>query len=462
MHLGAAIAGLICGVAVTQQERLVSSTPWSALLLGVVVIGYVSILLSVEPELLFTFWIFAAPFFQDSAQSTASGKELARVFYILPPLILILLLIRKRSAFRGGPVDLLPALYFGYILVSNRFISPVPLKLSSDVHRAYVTVGIGIVGYYFAAFGPTTRRLGERFAGAFLGSATLVGLLGIVDHLTGWNLWHQTAWQAGGTEAGSGVSRAVSTIGPASLGTFLGIGVVFAIAILVWDGPQSLRRLSKVFIVVAIPAIYFTYTRGPMVATIVASALMLLLSARSRWRSFLVIAGLAVALVFVSGRITSSSIYQSRFSNSSNVQARLVLQRASITLAERKPITGWGYGSFNTVKNTANIPTDNYEALIFNTSHNTFLTILVELGLVGILLFLVPWAAVYTRVLSATRHVGPDRWLFVAAAATLPVYFISASTFDVRFFSFVPAQPWIVLGVARRLLFDDESATPAR
>src|SRR5204862_5340440 len=109
----------------------------------------------------------------------------------------------------------------------------------------------------------TTRRLGERFAGAFLASGIVVALMGIVDHLTGWNLWHQTVWQAGGVEAGSGISRATSTIGPASLGTFLGIGIVFAIAILVWDGPQSLRRLSKVFIIIAIPAVYFTYTRGP-------------------------------------------------------------------------------------------------------------------------------------------------------------------------------------------------------
>jgi hypothetical protein len=32
----------------------------------------------------------------------------------------------------------------------------------------------------------------------------------------------------------------------------------------------------------------------------------------------------------------------------------------------------------------------------------------------------------------------------------LVTYLISASTYDARFFSFVPALPWILLGVVRR------------
>jgi len=39
----------------------------------------------------------------------------------------------------------------------------------------------------------------------------------------------------------------------------------------------------------------------------------------------------------------------------------------------------------------------------------------------------------------------------------LSVYLISASTYDARFFSFVPALPWILLGIARRTLGEEET-----
>jgi len=461
VHTVAAVAGIACGASVAYEQRLLSTSPSSIVLVALLVSSYIAIVLSIEPELLFTLWIFAAPFFQDSAQTTAAGKALARIFYILPPLLMVFMLLRRRSPrgiARAGPIDVLPALYLGYVIFSGHLVAPEPLKLSRELHQIYVTIGIGIIGYYFAAFGPLTRRIVERFAGAVLVSASFTAVLAIVDVLTGWNPWHQTAWDKGGVENGTGVSRAVATIGPASLGTFLGIATVFALAILMWNGPASLQKKSKFLIPLALPAIYLTYTRGPMIAIAAVAILMGLVSKGARWRSVFVIAVVGVALIFLSGRIASTSVYQSRFANGGNVRVRLVLQQASLTLAQRRPITGWGYSSFDEVKNSANLQTSDPAALLSNTSHNSFLTILVELGGAGILLLLIPWGVIYARTVSAARRTTEHQWFFVAVASAFPVYIISASTFDTRFFSYLPALPWIVLGLARRFAAESRSA----
>jgi O-antigen ligase len=456
----AAVAGIACGASVAYEQRLLSSHLSSIVLVGLLVCAYLAIVLSTKPELVFTFWIFAAPLFQDSAQTSAAGKAFARIFYILPPLLMVVMLLKRRSSGRiahAGPIDVLPVLYIGYVILSGHLIAPQPLRLSKELHQIYVTIGIGIIGYYFAAFGPLTRRIAERFTGALLASASVTAVLAIVDGLTGWNPWNQTAWDKGGVENATGISRAVATIGPASLGTFLGIAIVFALAVLMWNGPPSLKKMSKFLIVLALPAVYLTYTRGPMIAIGAVALLMGIVSRGARWRSVFVIVVVGVAVIFLSGRIASTSVYQSRFSNGSNVSVRLVLQRASVTLAERRPITGWGYGSFDEVKNSANLQTSNPGALLSNTSHNSFLTLLVELGGVGLILLLIPWGLIYVRTVSAARRANEHQWFFVGVASALPVYIISASTYDTRFFSYLPALPWILLGLARRLAADEES-----
>jgi O-antigen ligase len=84
------------------------------------------------------------------------------------------------------------------------------------------------------------------------------------------------------------------------------------------------------------------------------------------------------------------------------------------------------------------------------TSHNTFLTILVELGIVGLALFLIPWAAIVARTIGRASRRPNDRALLVGWLAAVGIYVINASFVDMRFLSLIPALPWIALGLMRR------------
>jgi len=253
----------------------------------------------------------------------------------------------------------------------------------------------------------------------------------------------------------------VSTLAqPAVLGAFLGTGVVVAIAVLVSNGPASLRTLSLVTLAATLPALYFTYTRGPILATFAVA--MLLIAARPRMR--LIAAGVAAvaALVIAASwsEISSSSLYRTRGPGETvNVRTRLVLSEASLHLAAQRPIVGWGYGRFDTVKNSESFNTGTLPSkqLYDYTSHDTYLTILVELGAVGLTLFLLPLTLIAAMTFRALRWTTTSKWFSLSLLGVLGVVALTAFTTDMRFFSFVPALAWIAAGLLRRRLWDERS-----
>jgi O-antigen ligase len=161
----------------------------------------------------------------------------------------------------------------------------------------------------------------------------------------------------------------------------------------------------------------------------------------------------AVVLMVASwSRITASTVYRERITNSANVEARLLVQDWSLKLAAERPLFGWGYGSFDRVKNKANFSSGTTPVSFgtSTTSHNTYLTILVELGSVGLALLAIPWLLIpWHSVRSAVRE-RQSQWFVVGVISALFVYITAANANDLKFFSFLPSIPWILLGLLRR------------
>src|SRR5436309_3152590 len=249
----AAVLGYVVGTSVVTDQQRVKVL----LLLPVLVLA-----LTIQPEKIFVAWLFAAPLVQGAASGTHFGHIWFKLFFLAPPLVLIArMALGSVQARRLWAIDALPALYLAYVLVSVRlFPSEFTLDKSATVKAIYISIGVGIAAYYFVAFGRTSRRFPEMIAASLLWGGVVVAALGIVDGLTGWNLWHQRI-------ANGDIRRAVSTIdGPWDLGTYLGVVIALAVAILVFRGPRHLRLPSFLVLGLAPPALYFTYTRGPVVA----------------------------------------------------------------------------------------------------------------------------------------------------------------------------------------------------
>ena len=413
-----------------------------------------ALMFSIRTERLLLGWLFLAPILQESAGTHRIGSLLGLALYTAPPAIFALKTILNRGIRPAARwFDAAPALYVGYVFGSLAIASDALGTNFVGTSRAFFqTVALGALIYYVIVFWPGRAVAAAHVCGVVLAAAGLQAAMSIVEFGTGWNLWNDLGWRTAGD-----IQRSVGTLAnPALLGAFIGVGLVVALGVVCWDGPRQLRRLAWLVLVVGPPGLLFTFTRGPILATVLVACSVLLLSARTRLIGVGVVAVVGIAIFAAWPSITSSGLYQKRVVQQQNVQIRVVLQEVSIKLAEEKPLFGWGYGSFDRVKYDVKInnPGVPLAVVLHDTSHDTFLTILVEYGSLGLILFLLPFVVICWPALRLVRTGVPERWLYVVATAAIGVVVLSATTFDLRFFSLIPMLPWLFLGLARRAQAD--------
>jgi O-antigen ligase len=440
---GSAVVALYAGNEVAEGGPDNLSKP----LLGLAALAGAAVIFSITPEKLFLGWLFLAPLFQNSADATTVGRPLTLGLYLAPAVALVChTAVRWRSDIRVRFVDAFPALYAIYVLAS---IAVTTSLLTSDpfgTAKAYFgTAALSAVIYYFVVFGPGSRIPAQSIARVLLLAALLQAIFSVVEWQSGWNLWGDRAWHA------SHPPRTVGTlVSPAALGMFIGVGIVVAAAALAWEGPSRLRRLAWAMVLFGVPGLFATLTRAPVLATAVAVVAVTLLGRRSRVIALCAITSVALATFVLWPTLTASDVYTERISNRVNVEVRAEVQRVSVQLAAERPLTGWGYGSFDEAKASLGRELGVDEAVLANTSHNAFLTILVEYGALGLSLFLLPIVVVSMKGVNIARHPSARRWFLVGCLGAVLVFGLAAQSGDFRYYSFAQLLPFLFVGLIRR------------
>jgi O-antigen ligase len=401
------------------------------------------------PERLFLGWLLLAPLLGNAADDSTLGYALRWSLYLAPALVFVPMTFLGWRPIRVRWYDLLPGAFVVYVFVVMLMTSDLIRTDTVGTGKAFFQiVAVGAVVYYFLVFGPGATIVPARICWAVLAGVVVQSVLTFVESRTSWNLWDDSSWRRI-------ASRPVSTLAnPGVLGMFIGVGVVVALAVIVWNGPRTLRRLSIVVIVLGVPAVALTLTRGSVLPTALVGCAVLLTSQRGRLAGLAAVAASAVVLVALWPTITSSQVYQDRIVDRTNVQGRFLLQDWSFRLAAEKPITGWGYDSFDRVKNASDFTTHGLPPIyvLGSTSHDSYLTVLVEYGSVGFLLLMLPWAALMVAGLNAVRRHSGQQWVLVASVAAVGVVVLTGATLDYRFFSFALMLPWVFLAMIRRVI----------
>ena len=300
-------------------------------------LALILVMLSVPPPTLFVGWFLLAPLLA-SASASPIGKPLGLALYALPAALLAILTATHYSpAVSLSFVDFLPAAYVAYALTSIAVTSPtIDPSVARSVEVVFLIVALGPCLYYFLVVGPGVVVKTPTILRVLMAGACVEAVLGLIETATAWTLWGTTS---GATNGGL---RAVATLeNPAVFGAYLGIGVAIAAAILAWDGPHSLRRLARLTLVLCIPALFTTLTRGPILAAMVA-VLLVLVAGRRRLLAIALIACAALALVVAWPHIRSSSVYERRAANVETVLVREQIQRVSLVALAREADTGVG------------------------------------------------------------------------------------------------------------------------
>ncbi|HKC47595.1 MAG TPA: O-antigen ligase family protein [Gemmatimonadales bacterium] len=189
------------------------------------------------------------------------------------------------------------------------------------------------------------------------------------------------------------------------------------------------RGVALVVGALCLVGIFFSYTRAAWLATTIASLVLLLRPSGNRAATHVKRAAVvAAALMFGIGlALARGSTAQSRIGDSNEVYFRLNLWEAGLHMAAERPLLGAGFATFS--ENVADYQQDmtigpNMD-IRSTPVHNTLLAVQVELGVVGLVLYVGVLVGMFRRARqSVARQWGREGMVWVAVFAG--VYFLQA------------------------------------
>ena len=257
---------------------------------------------------------------------------------------------------------------------------------------------------------------------------------------------------------------------PVVNGLVLIVGFLIAMLIVAHDNePRILRLVAGTVSVASAYAIYLTHTR----AVWLSFALVVLVgcvSARGFRTGFLLtFAAMTAAITLNWTTFTSSDRSAGGVGSAGEVQDRLNTLATSIWAIERQPLLGWGIGRFTSVNTDHHqqwSPSTPWERGFGIPSHFDTLGIFVELGVVGLFLWLGILFLVIRGVVQAVRrlpeHGVCNRPLAWTALMCLMALVTTGLTVDLRFFDFPNIIVWLLAGAAIGRSEQPEEADVAR
>lgn len=347
-------------------------------------------------------------------------------------------LIRGKRVFRLGLVDF-AVLIFAVILLLGGVGSAGGLEsMKSAVLSATL-----LIGYFLAVNLIRTREWVQRCLVAFLLCASVSGLIGFVQIFTG-SL--ETSWLD--TEMFSNISvRITSTFdNPNVYATYLLLAIPFALAFMIEKSDKSKTLRVLCFLLLAICMVE-TWSRGAWLGILIALVLFFLVYTR-RSVAYLMLGGALLPLASIA--IPDSVI--SRFlsigsASDSSATYRISAWRGVGRMLRENWFGGIGVGeaAFSAV-----YPAFSYAGIqAIRHTHNLYLQILSETGVVGLIVFLLIVILFMQNCFEYMYRMrkGTENGIVVAGLASVVAVLIMGLTDYVWYNYRVFLMFWIVIGI---------------
>lgn len=246
-------------------------------------------------------------------------------------------------------------------------------------------------------------------------------------------------------------TRTVGSLSSPSLyGVTMGLTGLLVLQIAAGSVRRWVRDLGSVAFVLAVTMMLLTFTRGVWLAAAVVVAVGVWVHGRLLLR---VVPLLAVALAVLAMTGLMGGVldrFQERADTEETAQARLPLAIASLAMFEERPLTGWGVGNFERFDRDFQRSVGDYVPEKDHASHNRYLRMLAEQGIVGSALFAGPVLYWLVRWRKAWRYIPRSgvtgRGLTLCLWAVLAGH-VLVSNFSDMDTSFGNGHWWAALGL---------------
>ena len=271
-------------------------------------------------------------------------------------------------------------------------------------------------------------------------------------------------WAAPQVLPGAWLERiGLRTTGSLSHANVYGTTMLFAGLILLYAGMSRTRAQGRWRLLALFPAslvlVVLTYSRASWLAGLV--VLLGLFAIHPRYVTNLVLVGIVIGVaLFTSGRIDQQvQLVQQRFRSERSEESalsRLPVMAASVRMFQERPLLGWGYGNFDRYdRQFQGAVGDLVVPQKDHASHNLYLTILAEQGVLGLFCFLAPaaWWLTATRRAWRTRPAGGplNRNLFVILWLVLVAHVVVNNYSNMRVVYGLGLW-WLTLGIIAALV----------
>jgi len=369
---------------------------------------------------------------------------------LIVSLILIDALLSKGQLEKATLLDILVILYVAAQIGTRLHVMWFGGMGNADLNGFLDIILIPLMLYWAAKnLATSDERLQWLLYGLVI-AALVILPTGLIEQALGVRIF-RASLSMGGSEVNyqwqdaQGRLRAAGALAnPAIYGAVLGMGSLAGICCL----PLVKRRLARAALLAGIAVLLYgvfaCYTRSAWL-----SVLAVLFAAQffvdGLWKKTLPIAILgALLLLLLWNMIPDNANIVERALNTKTVGQRLDLMSIGLARFLEKPMTGWGAGAMNIFGSIGE----------GNTSHNVYLTFLVDGGVVLLVSFLAIVGRLLTRsvrIYGATAGSSLQRNVLVAMTGNLLIFLLSGMALELRYFGYFNALFWISAGVIDRL-----------
>lgn len=420
---------------------------WIALVLLLILPGF--LILHRRPFLALTIWVVVAPFIVTVEAGGLGRKGYWLIHRALPVIALAVVVIggrigvHRRRLHRLGFPELLMAGYLAASLISVWYTSLDPL---ANTYRVYDWIFIPMCFYIMVRLLRPDEEDLRRLMPALVFLVVSQALFGILQ------------W----VEPGLLPEPWLNKLGQRTTGSLqhpnaYAVTMLFA-GVLLLNAGGTLRRIPRwmgvsVFVLGAL-MVAGTFSRAAWLAGIVV-VLALLMSQRSLAVRILAVTVPVLVILAMTGVLAAvTDQAESRISSAESEQSalsRLPVVLASVRMIEQRPVFGWGYENFDRFDRQFQgsvgdlvVPDRDH------ASHNVYLTILAEQGLVGFALYISPAVWWLALTPSAARHM-PRKGFFsrrlLFSLWLVVIAFVIVSNFANMRVVFTVTLWWIILGL---------------
>ncbi len=360
--------------------------------------------------------------------------------------VMVEAILRKRNLVRLTALDVLAILYVAAQICSRLTVMWFGGVGSPDLNGLLDHVVVPVTLFWIAKNVIVSKAQYRWVLYMLVIASLLVCPTGLYEQALGVRIF-KTSVSLGGSEieyqwqdAQGGLRAAGALANPAVYGAVLGIGSLAALCTLALVKRKPTRAALWGTIAFLLCGVFACFTRSAWlsVAIVLFTAQFFL---NGLWRRTLPLMMLGLVLLILAwGMIPDTSRILQRMFTTKTVAQRLDLNQIGWERFTERPFLGWGSGALNVFDSIG----------AGNSSHNTYLTYLVDGGLVLFLCFAAVVGYLMIRAVGAYRTTAKtrlERNVLVAMTGSMLIFLLSGMALELKYFGYFNTLFWVCAGV---------------